>query len=348
MICTRIRVRAEKLFYITLLMLMIGVPNQGQAQSYATIYPQSVLKGDRPRLADRASRIWKYLIAAMPPEQAKLARRVTLRTPMPLPTDDLYEFKAGFIDGRATIILSTLGLKALEDAFLAFAWLHYNKFSYVPVELYHSMLKFRPVDNFPGGRYVDILTAIGVPKNALSDKRILDMSVRLRNEAFAFLLAHEFAHLWFRHRGYDEVTPAKAREDEMQSDRYALDLLGRTGTPPMGALLFFQMQIFRLVHRAEFPTKTAWEAYLAQSSTHPLSVDRIRAMANYMAGPLARRRRNERATWTFIGLGLGKIAEQLENGLAQKCLSRVAMRAPFSVLKPRRSGVSLAEMKVCK
>jgi hypothetical protein len=63
----------------------------------------------------------------------------------------------------------------------------------------------------------------------------------------------------FRHKGQAKITKAETRADEFQSDRFAFEVVARSATPPMGAVFYFQAQVYRFRHRGEFPTAKAWD-----------------------------------------------------------------------------------------
>jgi hypothetical protein len=229
-----------------------------------------------------------------------------------------------------------LSLKVLEDMATAYAWLYHNGMSLSTMDLYFAMLRHQRRANLPGGKYPPLLATLGIPANALDDQRIDKLSLEFRNQVFAFVLVHELGHILYRHKGYDEITKARARADEVASDRFALDVLARTQTAPLGAILFFQSQVYSDPHRGEFADRKAWEQYLLTKSTHPLTTDRIAAMADHIEGPLARGRVKEKAIWLGIALQLRQIIRTMENVPLQRCTARVAATADLSILKPRR------------
>ena len=298
------------------------------------IYPEAELRRDTPRLETAVTKIYRLGIrpALTSSERAALAG-VRFAFPMPQEGDETLNFYAGRIDGQPTVVFPILSLKMVEDLVTAFAWLYEEKRGFGPIDLYFAMLNRKPFDGWGKGGRPDILRALGVPKNVLKNKRIDRLSLSLRNEAYAFIITHELGHLLFRHQGIDHITPLQARADEIESDAFALDILARTGTAPLGMVVYFQAQIFALPHRGEFKSRDAWRNYLRTASTHPLSVERITAMGRMVSGPLARRRSKERRLWRDIGarlLGLVKVLDDVE---IHNCMVRVAEQAPPSQLR---------------
>ncbi len=319
------------------------------APSQATgIYTEATLKRDTPRLKRAISRIYNEgLRPKLKPQEAAGIGRATFKFPLPRPDDAVLNFYAGYVNGKATVVLPLQSLKLVEDLTTAFAWLYVTKQPFGPLDLYFAMLQRKPHEDLgrPGRR--DILTVLGAPKNVLKNKAVDRLSLSLRNEAFAFIVAHELGHILFKHKGLAGITPAQARADEVQSDAFALDVLARSATPPLGAVLFFQAQIFSLPHRGEHKTRAAWQSYLDTASTHPLSVDRIQAMAKMVSGPLAAKRPTERGIWVDIGRQLRAVNAILADVELHNCMTRVAEQAPVSLLRQPGEAEHRAIKRLC-
>jgi hypothetical protein len=280
-------------------------------------------------------------------ERAKLGD-FELRFPLPSPGDAVLDFYAAEAGGKPVVVMPVLSLLVAEDMASAYAWLYHNRMSLGSIDLYFSMLRHKPNASWPGGKYPPLLATLGIPANALADKRVDELSLAFRNQIYAFVLVHELGHILYRHKGYDEIARAQARADEVASDRFALDVLARTQTAPLGAVLFFQAQVYSLPHRGEFADRKAWEEYLLKSSTHPLTVDRIAALADYIDGPLARGRVKETALWRSIAFKLRGVVRIMEDEALQRCVERVAKSADLSILKPRPDVPGEDFMRLCR
>jgi hypothetical protein len=268
------------------------------------------------------------------------------RFPLPSPKDPPIDFYSSEDSGKPIVGMPVLSLRLVEDMATAYAWLHHNGMSYGSIDLYFSMLRHKR--DFPGGKYPPLLATLGIPTNALDDNKVDELSLAFRNQAVAFLLVHELGHILYQHKGIDEITKAEARTDEAASDRFALDVLARTQTAPLGAVLFFQAQVYRLPHRGEYPTRKAWEEHLLKEETHPLTVDRIAGMADYIDGPLSRDRVKDVALWRFIAVKLRQVIHIMEDEPLQRCTARVAATADLSILKPRRDIPREEFMRLCE
>jgi hypothetical protein len=75
---------------------------------------------------------------------------------------------------------------------------------------------------------------------------------------------------------------------------------------------------------------------MKETMSHPLSVERIKEMAAYMEGPLARGRPTEAIIWQGIGMQLRQVVAVLEDVDLARCVVRYAKTAELSVLKPRQ------------
>ena len=301
------------------------------------MYPRAELEKAAPRLSAAVTKIYELGVKPyLTPEEKSKLSDFQFGFPLPSPSDEVLNFYAHDTGPKPIVVMPILSLKVVEDMATAYAWLYHNGMSLGTIDLYFSMLRHRRMAEFPGGKYPPLLPTLGIPANALDDQQVDKLSLGFRNQAFAFVLVHELGHILYKHKGYDVITKAQARADEVESDRFALDVLARTQTAPLGAILFFQAQVYSLRHRGEFPDAQAWQQYLLTASTHPLTVNRIAAMADYIEGPLARGRVKETAIWQSIAVKLREVIRIMEDEPLQRCTSRVAAKADLSILKPRK------------
>ena len=266
---------------------------------------------------------------------------------MPKPGDTLLNF-AATTDGRF-LIMPLASLKALEDLATAYAWRYERRQPLRAIDIYFAMLRYRDRKDSPGGKVPTILDALDVPKNAYAiDKKVDVLSLSLRNEAYAFIIAHELGHIRFRHKPLADITPVQAQKDEAEADRFALDLFGRTKTPALGAVFYFQAQVYSLLHRHEFPSDAEWAKHVKSVMTHPLSTDRIRAMAAFMGGPLAQSRPAEASLWIDIAGKLRGLISDFEDQELARCVVNLAKRADFATLKPQSGDIQNDIMTACR
>ncbi len=318
-------------------------PAKGQG-----LYPKAELEKDRARLSRAVTKIFEIgLKPHLKPAELRGLGKVELVFPMPRPDDDVLNFYAGRVEGTATVVLPVQSMKLLEDLTTAFAWLYVEKRGFGPLDLYFSMMRHKPEKAWGPQGPRPILQALGVPANVLKNPKVDKLALGLRNEAYAFLMMHELGHVLFEHKPVSDITPAQARADEKQSDAFALEVLARASTPPMGAVLFFQAQIYALPHRGEFKSNKAWSEYLDTASTHPLSADRIRAMSQMMWRALPRGRPAEAGIWRDIGRRLETMVETLEDVELHNCLVKVAQKSPLSLLRSDQSAEHGEMRRLC-
>ncbi|MGI9405891.1 MAG: M48 family metalloprotease [Hyphomicrobiaceae bacterium] len=321
----------NSVYLLTCLVLVCGL---GQNASEAA---QAVTDKEAKRLQKAVMNILDIGVRPQLTEEEKAATEgFSLRFPMPKAGDHYLNFYARSAPGKPSkIVMPVQSLKMVEDLTTAYAWLYEAKKSLSTIDLYFAMLEAKNAAVTRSGGIVPILEALGIPKNALKNPKVDKLSLSLRNEAFAFILLHELGHVRFAHKGYDDITTEQARADEQQSDQFALEVMARTETPPLGAVLFFQAQAYAMPHRGGFDSTAAWERYQHKLATHPVSTDRIRGMARQVKDVLSLLRSKETAIWRFIGTQLEGIADTLDDDTLQKCIRVVARKADREVLLPR-------------
>ena len=251
------------------------------AQGVAELYPEQILAGDQARFEERLGQIYRYGLSDFldGPEKQALAD-VELRFPLVGAHQDPFDFYAGFARRRPTIWLPVLSLKVIEDLSVAWAWRQHHGYSLEPFDEYVAMLKYRAPADFPEGRYPDPLSALGVPARVWEQEPAVDdLSLRLRNSAWAFVLAHEMGHWRYGHPGNAAVDPATSQRHEAEADQFALDLLARSKTIPMGAVLWFQATVGFFPNRADFETDAAFVDWQRRHATHPVNSERLQSLA---------------------------------------------------------------------
>ena len=139
----------------------------------------------------------------------------------------------------ARIEVPTIGLRLLHDLLLAHVWLETNHFEDQSV-LYVLALRYRSPGEFPGGRYLPPLEALGVPKSISEGD--LDVTASLRFEklfrsALFFIIAHETCHaIQFT---IDDLKHRTTLEVESEADIFAFMLMARQQVDPSGVTWIF-------------------------------------------------------------------------------------------------------------
>jgi len=304
---------------------------QGNCQVIGT-YDKQKLVTERKRLEDRTKMLWQMIYDKLLTENERVKLdQVRLQFPT---YDDLLNFFAD--SGQDIIIMPIHSLLLLEDACTAYAWLYYNGYSAITINEYASMLIYRKPDELPGGRYPPILQALGIPDNALADAKVNDLSLRFRNSAWAFALAHEMGHIFYQHPGNRAVRADVSRMNERQADEFALQVLRRDkGHVPIGAILFFQMTAF-ITSPSRFGYKTVeeWQQAL-QEATHPVTSDRVRALAEELQRGANQYGANREIALDIAGK-LNKLAVEMDDRDWQLYFRGIGEKADLSTLRPRK------------
>jgi hypothetical protein len=317
---------------------LLLVAGSASAQSVAELYPEQALARDQPRFEQRLGQIyrhglWDFLDG---PEKQALAD-ARLRFPLVGAHRNPFDFYAGREQGVATIWLPVLSLKVIENLSIAWAWRQLHGYSLEPFDEYVAMLKYRAPGDFPGGRYPDPLEALGVPAQIWErEPAVDDLSLRLRNSAWAFVLAHEMGHLRHGHPGNAAVDPATSQRHEREADQFALDLLARSETIPVGAVLWFQATVGFFPNRADFETDAAFLAWQQKEATHPVNPGRLQSLAlalDRAAGDSLDPAHAE--VLRFIATRLATIAETLAEPDMQRLIARKAVLGNPTDLKRR-------------
>jgi hypothetical protein len=298
--------------------------SQQVTSDYADMYDDAPLRQDSTRFGQTLQRLYDVFLDRMTPEERSKLVGISILCP------NFGDFKTPFAlyskiqDGKETVIMSALSLKFFEDLCTAYAWLYTNHYSLETVDEYVTMLRVRRPSDFKGKRYPAPLEALHIPANALSDSKVDDLSLRFRNEGLAFIFAHELGHIYWGHLSYVKTTSDKeSRSHEEQADDFAIEMLRRTSTIPMGAILFFEATTYFFFPARDLSSNPdEWNAHPEQRSTHPLNaarLERIAAKLNDFAPDFSRwekteaKKQNTIEVVHFIAAKLLAIAEILKN-----------------------------------
>lgn len=162
--------------------------------------------------------------------------------------------------GSGKVVFPVLSLKFLDDLCTAYAWLQVHGYSLETISDYIAMLKYNQgLRSLP-----PVLPTLGIPTDLSGDKEVVELARSHFITAQAFILAHELGHLRFHHRG-------SSIANEKQADAFAVDLIQRTGLQPLGIMVFFMAD----AQMADYPPP--------RDATHPLSADRLRALATRLS-----------------------------------------------------------------
>ena len=289
-----------------------------------TMYTDKQLTEDKIRYTQKFEFLYETgLRNFMTPNEKRALTDVVIRHPLrgatPLTVKSL-EF-----EGVPTVVAPVKSLKFIEDLSVAYAWRYNHRYSLEPMDEYVAMLKLAAGQDPPGDWSPDPMKALGVPPKVWErEPQVDDLSLRFRNTAWAFILAHELGHLAMGHT-QAKASPAEIQRQEEAADEFAVDLLGRSQTVPMGMILWFQATAGYMRNRSDFPSDAAYIAWVQNEASHPVNGARMRNLAMIMQRQAAAERDPGQAEFlNYIAERLVVIGETIEDPEMQQLLGRCA------------------------
>lgn len=243
-----------------------------------------------------------------------------------------FEFYAIPKQQQQVIILPIFSLLFLEDLCTAYAWLWRNKYSLKSIDKYVAMIT-KDLSLPP-------LVALQIPDNALLDEQTDSLSLRFRNSAFAYILAHEMGHLYHNHKN-SGLSPKQAQQNEIEADKFALRLLGQASTIPMGSVIWFLAIAYSQPNRGIFDSDDQWQEYLETMGRYPLTSDRLRQISSSLSkyqheyARNATNKVNELECIRFISEGVEQIAQTLDDPEIQIEMQKQISTMDIKTIAPR-------------
>ena len=331
---------------VVLLVGLTAAEASAQHRDYGTMYDDALLASRQKAYSDVV--LWNLQNVFLPKltvEERRKLQILSVNFPLRGPERGLYEY---FAERSGRVVMPVISIRFLADLSLAYAWLDTNGYTMETVSDYISMLKYQDASRF-GGRYPDPITALRIPPKAADDSRVSTIFEQILNHSVSFVLLHEMAHVLYQHPGYGPgVTRTRARENEDEADRFALEVLRRVGQPVSGLLFFFLSAAHAVDHRADFRSDAEYQAHLAQE-THPLTSERITRLSQYLrehAADYARLQNNPtRATatirWTADAIDK-EVVPVLADPDQQRLMGMRGRNMTIAGLAPRKPGETMA------
>jgi hypothetical protein len=322
-------------FFLAILAPFTSVPAV-TAKDLSSMYSASHVAAEYARVNSVMNRLYSQAIQpSLTSGELQRLAGLTIDTPLYGTNRDPL---TDFYSKQRTVTLSVFGLLFLEDLSTAWAWLSTNGYRPDVVQDYVTMLRYKPASGFEGGRYPAPLGALAVPANALANPKVSDTSLRIRNEAWAFVLGHELAHVYYNHRGYDGVAPEQARGNEEAADRFSFEIFRRTSTAPLGGMLFFLAAAYYYPNRGDASSDAEWNLVL-QQQTHPLTGHRLAALAeefNQAAADVARLKPSDAVVFRFMAGQFLEFGKDLSDTELQTAMRNRALRTSPITLRQGR------------
>jgi hypothetical protein len=277
------------------------------------------------------------------PALSSSERRAVRMLSLQLPLRDEYDPLAYYVPRQSsTIVMSILSIKFMDDLAIASVWLVKNDYSIESIAYYCDVVKYRNAASGDGDFYKDPLSALGIPADALADKWVDETSQNVLKSAVVFILAHEIGHVIGGHS--PDASVELRQQHEMEADRFAVRIFRQIGVAPIGAVPFFLTATHLAPHRGDFDTDSAWKSWQLTEASHPLSGQRLSALASQLrVAPrnFTRYDKNpDAAVRTILAASdqIDSIGLLLDDKDLQRHASIVGRRIPLSELRPRRPG----------
>jgi hypothetical protein len=255
---------------------MSAVLAAAHAQDVLNLYAPSTLRDYEMRIGPNLRGMWDedFLSRLTREERVQGGRVVLIISPVGV-THQPLEFYSD--PPKRQVFFPISSVKFVDDLSLAFAYYGSRGCDVDLVSDYAAALRFHPRE----ARGSPLLS-LGVPLSAYEAPDIDGPAQKILKSILFFVAAHEYAHVMYRHRSYTEITAPQAQQQEMQADRFALEVMRRIGLPPTGVVFFFLVASRLEVTPGDFASPQAYETYLRQHVTHPVSASRVLAIADFM------------------------------------------------------------------
>jgi len=328
---------------------MLLASSTAGAQSFAYMYDMRKLHQEKPRYEQRLGDLYGRITALLTEPERRALAGVRIECPLigaqsGTPVDF---YTMGHVRS-ATVFMPVLSLLFLEDLATAFAWLQHRDHSLEPIEAYVTLLRSKKAADFPGGRYPAPLKALRIPPDALSDASVEALARAWRDEAYAFILLHEFGHVLSRYPRVAGAPGEVTGKQEEAADRFALTVLERADPMPMGMVLWLMAQANALPHQGQLmaegvvKSEADWQMYAKTWALHPFTADRLSAIALHLDGWAKRASHGQpRDVLTSHAARLAYIAQGFRDPESQGCDAGSASRSDLATLEPRRTGAAV-------
>jgi hypothetical protein len=258
-----------------LLHLLVVFAFGDKAPDFSTLYPADSLTKWRVKYEDDWNWNFRNQLVPLLTEQEKAAIG-DLRIVVPAigPQKGVFEF----FSHDHVVELPALSMKFFRDLATASAWLAANDYNLETIQQYVGMIHVKTADQFPGMKIPLPLIALGIPAGALENAVVKDLFDKTFKSGMLFILCHELGHVRYGHQGYD-IPLERARQNEAQADRFALEIMRRLGLVPAGITFWFMNSALLERGRSDFNNDEQWMEYLRTKGTHPLTASRLQALA---------------------------------------------------------------------
>ena len=287
--------------YLALALVITGCGGAAAfAQNVSRLYPHEKLKADATRWEEQIRAEYRETILPQLTDAERAALSVIkIEVPISGPKGDPFEFYSG----GSTTYLPALSLRFYSDLCVANAWLNAHGFEGTTVRDYVGWL-FRQAAASSRAPLPPVFRTLGVPDNAREEAAVTNRADRNFGNTIVFLLGHELGHALKKHRT-DLRDPIQKRNQEIEADQFAIEVMRRIGQVPLGLELWFDVERIRHVEGVQhvaagkFPTEAEWQKYIT-GLDHPVTNERLEAItiAIEKAPDSFARNQTNQALWT--------------------------------------------------
>lgn len=120
--------------------------------------------------------------------------------------------------------------------------------------------------------------ALSIPSDVLAkDKEAYEASGKLLKSAVYFIMAHELGHVVLGHPGNDATETGISQQHETEADAFAIDAMAQIGVVPVGMVVYLRAATYYEAPPSNLD-QDAYETYMKEFSTHPITTARLRAI----------------------------------------------------------------------
>lgn len=314
------------------------------AQNVSRLYSREKLQADAGRWSEQIRAEYRDTILPELTDDERIALgTVRIEVPLASPNGDPFAF---YTDEKGTIYLPALSLRFFSDLCLANAWLNAHGYDGTTVRNYVGLLFYQALTS-PRAPLPPVSRALGVPDNARDESAVSNRTDRNFGNTIVFLLAHELGHVLKKHRA-DLRNLAERRQQEVEADAFAIEMMRRIGQIPLGIEFWFDVEQSGHVAPRKFDTAAEWQKYLA-SLDHPVTTERLEALAAAIekTPDSFARKQTDQAQWTQRSRML---AQYFRLSAPQWTTNPVAHAADYervdglhlSDLKPRQAAITVS------
>ena len=276
-----------KLFVLSFFVLSFFVlfSTISYAKDMSKLYPRSTIEYWHTRYANNIKWNWENVIlGGLTVKERKKIGNISLKRPLignsEIKGDPLL---FTFYCNPPTVIIPILSVKFLDDLSVAYAWLIQNDYKINSIFDYLAMLKYNDPNMFPSNHYPDPHSALKIPKNALKDPLVDDLSQKIFKSSLAWIMANQFGRV-INHppncADLKNLSLDMLEDYDASADRFATEIMRRIGVVPAGIALFFTAKLYWNPNRIDFTDNSnAYEDYLRKTNTQPVTAERLRFIA---------------------------------------------------------------------